>query len=234
MLAVPSESIIYTTFICREYILSWGMAMARRKAEKKAEKTGDWFEALETELSKKTNEIERTVDAQFTKKFELSKTLVADFWKILLRFEQIGIHFAIDPPHEKFAKFEKYPFEWTLKDNYNFGELNQILVTDRTQEQGRVGDTLKARYYVEEGVTHLRLTFEYCEGEHYYKYSGWKRIFGQYVLHDAPLDSFDIDAVHDIFAGLVKTWYESHLRKNRQLLLDYLKATYQPGESYAL
>ncbi len=208
--------------------------MARRKAEKKADKTGDWFEALETELSKKTTEIERTVDAQYTRKFELSKTLVEDFWKILLRFEQVGVHFAIEPPYEKFAKFEKFPFEWTLKDNYNFGEPNQILVTDRTQEQGRVGDTLKARYYVEEGVTRVRFTFEYCEGEHYYKYSGWKRIFGQYVLSDTTLEEANVDSLHDIFAGLVKAWFESHLRKNRQILLDYLKATFQPGESYAL
>ena len=208
--------------------------MARRKAEKKADKTGDWFEALETELSKKTTEIERTVDAQYTRKFELSKTLVEDFWKILLRFEQVGVHFAIEPPYEKFAKFEKFPFEWTLKDNYNFGEPNQILVTDRTQEQGRVGDTLKARFYVEEGVTRVRFTFEYCEGEHYYKYSGWKRIFGQYVLSDTTLEEANVDSLHDIFAGLVKAWFESHLRKNRQILLDYLKATFQPGESYAL
>ena len=69
--------------------------MARRKAEKKADKTGDWFEALETELSKKTTEIERTVDAQYTRKFELSKTLVEDFWKILLRVEQVGVPLAI-------------------------------------------------------------------------------------------------------------------------------------------
>jgi hypothetical protein len=218
------------------------MAMARRKAVKNVEqkaggatgKTDDWFAALETELSKKTNEIERNVDAQQSRKYELNKTLVSDFWKILLRFEQVGIHFAIEPPYEKFAKFEKYPFEWTLKDNYNFGELNQILVTDRTQDQGRVGDTLKARYYVEDGVSRVRFTFEYCEGEHYYKYSGWKRIFGQYILDDATVEGVDIDSIHDIFAGLVKVWYESHLRKNRQLLLDYLKATFKPGESYAL
>jgi hypothetical protein len=192
------------------------MAMARKKADKK------------------TDKIERNVDAQLSKKFEVNKTLVADFWKILLRFEQVGIHFAIDPPHEKFAKFEKYPSEWSLKENYNFGELTQIFVTDRTQEHGRVGDTLKARYYVDEGVTHIRFTFEYCEGEHYYKYSGWKRIFGQYVLYDSTLEALDLDSVHDIFAGLVKAWYESHLRKNRQVLLDYIKATFQPGESYAL
>jgi hypothetical protein len=205
------------------------MAMAQKKASK-----DDWFQALEAELTKKTTEIEKNVGAQNMRKYELNKTLVSDFWKILLRFEQIGIHFAIDPPHEKFARFDKYPFEWTLKDNYNFGEVSQIILTDRTQDQGRVGDTLKARYYVEEGVTHLRITFEYCEGEHYYKYSGWKRIFAQHVLYDMPTDKVDTETIHDIFAGLVKAWYESHLRKNRNLVIEYLKANFQAGESFAL
>jgi hypothetical protein len=202
-------------------------------ASKKVAKD-DWFEALEADLTRKTTEIEKNVGAQNTRKFELSKTLVSDFWKILLRFEKIGIHFAIDPPHEKFAKFDKYPFEWSIKDTYNFSELTQVILTDRTQEQGRVGDTLKARYYVEEGVTHVRLTFEYCEGEHYYKYSGWKRIYGQYVLYDSPIDKFEMERVHDIFAHIVKAWYESHLRKNRQLLLDELKDSYEAGESFAI
>ena len=76
------------------------------------------------------------------------------------------------------------------------------------------------------------MVFEYCEGEHYYKYSGWKRIFTQRVLYDTTLSALSFDKLHKIMADVVKTWYESHLRRNREILIKHLKENYEKGESF--
>src|SRR5438046_8081604 len=84
-------------------------------------------------------------------------------------------------------------------------------------DQGRVGDALKVNYVETDGKAHLRVTFEYCEGEHYYKYSGWKRIWTIHTLYDEPLDKTNVDDLHRLFADLVRVWYESHLPEPRRL-----------------
>ena len=76
------------------------------------------------------------------------------------------------------------------------------------------------------------MVFEFCEGEHYYKYSGWKRIFGQYVLYDEYLDKVSLKRIHEVLADVVKVWYESHLRRNRDLILNHIKDNYERGESF--
>lgn len=202
-------------------------------AKKAKSRSDDWFEALEVELEERTQKLERDLSEQSIHKQELNKTLISDFWKVLLRFEKIGIHFSMEPSHEMFARFEKFPYEWTLKEGFDFANVNSITLTDRTRDQGRMGDSLKVRSYIEEGIPHLRVLFEYCEGEHYYKYSGWKRIFVQYILYDAPVDKVDIESIHDILSGVVKVWYESHLKRNRSILLGYMKETFERGESFA-
>jgi hypothetical protein len=195
-------------------------------------KSEDWFETLDKELDKKTENAMKSEDEQSTEKDDLNRTLISDFWKILLRFERINIHFSMEPSHTLFAQFERYPYEWTLKDNFDYGSLNQILIIDRTRDQGRVGDTLRLRFYKDKETTHLRLSFEYCEGEHYYKYSGWKRIFGQYILYDSPVKKISTDQLHTILADSVRVWYDSHLKRDRDVILSYLKENYEKGETY--
>jgi hypothetical protein len=195
-------------------------------------KSDDWFDSLDKELDKKTETALKSEGEQSTMKDDVNKTLIADFWKILLRFERINIHFSIDPPHTQFAQFERYPYEWTLKDKFDYGSINVIQIIDRTRDQGRVGDTLKLRYYKEKEVSHLRLGFEYCEGEHYYKYSGWKRIFSQCILYDAPLKKLNMEQVHTILADVVRVWYDSHLKRDRNVVLEHLTNTYEKGETF--
>ncbi|MDD1773605.1 MAG: hypothetical protein LUQ14_03155, partial [Methanomassiliicoccales archaeon] len=72
----------------------------------------------------------------------------------------------------------------------------------------------------------------YCEGEHYYKYSGWKRIFGQFVIFDSPLVKLDMGKLHEKLGDVVKSWYESHLRRNRDILIKHLKDNYERGETF--
>ncbi len=217
----------YITFICDNSLHDIVIFMAA-----KGSKNEDWFDNLDKELEKKTTQAQKTTGADSSQKSDLNRTIISDFWKILLRFDKINIHFSIEPSHTQFAQFEKYPYEWSLKDNFDFGGVNQIMIVDRTRDQGRVGDTLKARYYNEDDAQHLRLTFEYCEGEHYYKYSGWKRIFGQYILFDTPVKKMDMDQFHTVLADIVRNWYESHLKHSRDSFLEYLDKTFEKGETY--
>ena len=198
----------------------------------KGSKNEDWFDNLDKELDKKTAQAQKSSGVETSQKGELNRVLVSDFWKILLRFEKINIHFSIEPSHTQFATFEKYPYEWSLKENFDFGSINQITIVDRTRDLGRVGDTLKLRYY-DDGEEHkLRLTFEYCEGEHYYKYAGWKRIFAQFVIYDSPMTKIDVEKFHAKLGEVVKVWYESHLRRNRDIVIKHLKENFERGETF--
>jgi len=200
----------------------------------KGAKSEDWFDNLDKELDKKTAQAKKTSGAETTQKGELNRTLVSDFWKVLLRFEKINIHFSIEPSHTQFAQFEKYPYEWSLKETYDFGSVNQVQIMDRSRDQGRVGDALKLRHYLDGDELKLRMTFEFCEGEHYYKYSGWKRIFGQYILFDQPAKKLEIDQFHTVLAEVVRQWYDSHLKHDRNVLLNYMASTFEKGETYTL
>ncbi len=200
----------------------------------KGAKSEDWFDNLDKELDKKTAQAKKTSGAETTQKGELNRTLISDFWKVLLRFEKINIHFSIEPSHTQFAQFEKYPYEWSLKETYDFGSVNQVQIMDRSRDQGRVGDALKLRFYNDGENQNIRMTFEFCEGEHYYKYSGWKRIFGQYILFDQPVKKLELDQFHTVLAEVVRTWYDSHLKRDRNLLLNYMSSTFEKGETYTL
>ena len=192
----------------------------------------DWFAALDKELERKTEEIVSDVDEQNAAKTDINKTLIEDFWKIWIRFNKEGTHLTMEPSHSAFAQFEDFPEPWKFKPRFNFSSVNTIQLIDRTHDQGRVGDSLKAWYYNTPRATHLRVVFEYCEGEHYYKYSGWKRIFSQRVLYDTTLTALSFDKLHKIMADVVKIWYESHLRRNREILIKHLKESYEKGESF--
>src|SRR3989442_14520419 len=98
--------------------------------------------------------------------------------------------------------------------------------------RGRTGRPPKAAHPGVPDKPHLRVTFEYCEGEHYYKYSGWKRIWSVHTLLDETLNNADIKTLRKLFADIVKVWYESHLRRNRDLLIKHLKAEYERVETF--
>ncbi len=194
----------------------------------------DWFEALDEELEKKTKEIVKDVSQTSKKKEEFTKTLLADIWRIWLRFNRINVTFKIEPDQYSFLRFKDYPSEWELKDDseFDYGALNQISIIDVSPLQNRTGDALKILMYPKDGETHIKMIFEFCEGEHYYKLAGWKRIFVQYILYEAPLKKAKLDDIHEIMGDVVKTWYESHLRKNRDIIIDHIRSKYVKGEEF--
>jgi hypothetical protein len=201
--------------------------MSMAKAE---EKEADWFAQLDEELEKKTLQITDNLVEQNSQKIAINKDLLSDFFKIWIRFNKINVHFTLMPEPSTFAHFVVYPEQWDMKPDFNFAGVDNVALTDRTQ--GRVGDSLKAWFYSVDSQTHFRMAFEYCEGEHYYKYAGWKRIFSNYVLLDIPVTKFEEKKYHEVLADVVKTWYESHLRRDREIVLKHLREKYEKGETF--
>jgi hemerythrin len=203
--------------------------MPRRKEQSDNE---DWFDKLEAELDKKTQAITKDVVELSSQKNMVNRELIDDLWKIVQRFGKINIHFTIEPSYSDFAQFVEFPNDYKLRDDFNFAAVNNMQISDRTQDQGRMGDSLKLTHYLVDSDPHLRMVFEYCEGEQYYKYAGWKRIFAQFVIYDAPLAKFDMDKFHGKLAEVIKSWYESHLRKDRDTLIKFLKESFERGETF--
>ncbi len=198
----------------------------------KGGKQEDWFEDLDEELEEKTQAITKDVIDLNNQKRKINQTLIEDFWRVLNRFGKINVHFTMEPSYSAFAQFEEFPDEWKFREDFNFSGVNNIQMVDKTQDEGRTGDALKAYYYTEDSTTRLRMVFEYCEGEQYYKYAGWKRIIGQFVVYDASIEKLNMDKLHEKMKGVIKAWYESHLRRNRDILIKHLKDSYERGETF--
>ena len=197
---------------------------------KAEEKDADWFAQLDEELEKKTLQITDNLVEQTNQKSDVNRNLINDLFRIWARFNKINVHMSMVPDPQTFAHFVVYPDQWDIKPDFNFSGVDNVALTDRTQ--GRVGDSLKAWFYSVDSLTHFRLAFEYCEGEHYYKYAGWKRIFSNYTLMDVPVAKFDEKKFHEVLADVVKVWYESHLRRDREIVLKHLREKYEKGETF--
>ncbi|MGB2582151.1 MAG: hypothetical protein WBD03_06745 [Thermoplasmata archaeon] len=193
-------------------------------------KDADWFAVLDEELEKKMLEITDNAVEQNTQRTSINKSMLEDFFRIWTRFNKINVHFSLSPENSSFAQFVVYPEDWSFKPDFDFMGVDNISLTDRTQ--GRVGDSVKVWYYSVETTVHLRMVFEYCEGEHYYKYAGWKRIFSQYVLLDVPVAKFDLKKYHEVLADTIRAWYESHLRRDRDIILKHLREKHEKGETF--
>jgi len=202
--------------------------MARSGNEDK----GDWFADLDAELEKKTQSIVKDVAELNSQRGKLNRSLIEDFAKIQARFAKINVHLTMEPAQSAYAEPTSIPEQYRMKEDFDYAGVKNIQLVDRTQEQGRMGDSLKVWYYNDETTMHLRVVFEYCEGEHYYKYAGWKRVFGQFVIYDVPLGEVDMDDLHAKLAEVVKAWYESHLRRNREVLISALKDSFEKGETF--
>jgi len=193
-------------------------------------KDDDWFAQLDQELEKKTTQITDNYAEQTTHKGEINRALIEDLFRIWLRFNKISVHYTMMPESSNFANFVVYPEQWSFKPDFDFSGIDNASLTDRTQT--RVGDSLKAWYYSVDSQTHFRMIFEFCEGEHYYKYAGWKRIFTQFVLLDVPVTKFEEKKYHEVLGDVIKNWYESHLRRDREIILKHIREKYEKGETF--
>jgi len=193
-------------------------------------KEADWFDQLDEELEKKTTQITDNFVEQSSQKEAINKALLEDLFRIWIRFNKINVHFSMMPESSAFAQFVVYPEQWSFKPDFDFANVDNVALTDRTQ--ARVGDSLKIWYYSVDSQNHVRMVFEFCEGEHYYKYAGWKRIFSQYMLMDVPVLKFEDRKYHEVLADVIKAWYESHLRRDREVILKHIREKFEKGETF--
>jgi hypothetical protein len=158
--------------------------------------------------------------------------LIEDFAKINDRFQKIDVHLIMEPAKNVFSQPTSMPERYAMREDFDYAGVKNIQLVDRTQEQGRMGDSLKVWYYNDGLTMRLRIVFEHSEGERYYKHAGWKRMFGQFIIYDSSLDEVDMDDLHSALGEVVKAWYESHLRRNRELLIAALTEKFEKGESF--
>lgn len=193
----------------------------------------DWFEKLQGELEKKKEEILKDISTESKKRSELNKSIIEDFWKIWIQFNNINVHFRMEPSHDKWVShFEEFPNKWVLRKDFDFSRVWEISLVDITREQNRVGDSLKVLYYNTDDGERLKMLFEFSEGEKYDKYSGWKRIYSQYVLYDEAVNKASIDKIREILLKVIPVWYESHLKGDRNIILDFIKNNFQKGATF--
>jgi hypothetical protein len=201
-------------------------------AAKKHATKEDWFAKLEKELEKRKEEVIEEISTESEKKEEINRTLIEDFWKIWIKFNEINVHMTMVPEPSLWGVFEEFPYQWRFKGDFDVAKVNLISLTDTTRDQGRTGDSLKALYFHGEEGEKLRLIFEFCEGEKYYKYSGWKRIYSQYLLYEAKVKEVDLDKIHEVLLGVIATWYESHLKRKRDIILNYIRENFEKLETF--
>ncbi len=198
-------------------------------------KADDGFEALDHELHRATEEAARHAAEDHAARAEINRQVITDFWKIWKRFNETNVHFVMEPGHEAWAVFQDtFPDgSWTWRPGFNAGSVTAIELVDRTTEHGRTGDGLKVVHYDLDGQPRVKVTFEYCEGEHYSKSSGWKRIWSLHTLLDSALERANIDRMQGLFTDVVKVWFESHLRRNRDILIKHLRNAYPKAETFS-
>ncbi len=193
----------------------------------------DWFGKLQSELEKKKEEILKDISSESQKRSELNRTLIEDFWRIWIQFNNINVHFKMEPSHDKWVShFEEFPTRWVVKKDFDFSRVWEISLVDITREQNRVGDSLKVIYYNTEEGEKLKMIFQFSEGEKYDKYSGWKRVYSQYVLYDEFVGKASIDKIREVLLKLIPVWYESHLKGDRSIIIDFVKKNFQKGATF--
>ncbi len=193
----------------------------------------DWFEKLQGELEKKKEEILKDISTESTKRSELNRNIIEDFWKIWIQFNNINVHFKMEPWYDKWiSHFEEFPTKWIVKKDFDFSRVWKVSLVDITRDQDRIGDSLKIIYYNTDSGEKLRMIFEFSEGEKYDKYSGWKRIYSQYVLYDETVNKASIDKIREILLKVIPVWYESHLKGDRNVIIEFIKKNFPKGATF--
>jgi hypothetical protein len=190
-------------------------------------------------LSTLRNELVRTrsaalarVDENRQVRTEVVKRLLEDLWEIHNMFDEVNIHMTMEPTHTTFATFAEFPKKWSFKDGFDFASVSAMELKDRTP--GWVGDTLRIWYYTtQEGKVHLRVIFEWCQGETYQRYSGWMRIITQVVLYDSPAGDINVSQLHGVIKDVVVAWHSAHLNRDREKFLSHLREKYPAGTTQA-
>jgi hypothetical protein len=191
----------------------------------------DWFSKLDEELLKKEKQVLKDSSMTTGKKSEMNKKILTDLWQTWVRFNNQNIHFTIDPPPNKWLEFSSYPDKYQLRNDFFFENVNNITFRDTAKEIERVGDSLKFIYKRDENES-VSVIFEFSEGEKYDRYTGWHRYFTQYILYESSLKAAKLEEIESILLSVLAKWYESQLRRDRDLIINEVKENYKKGETF--
>ncbi|MEM0167568.1 MAG: hypothetical protein QW364_00970 [Thermoplasmatales archaeon] len=191
----------------------------------------DWFSKLDEQLAKKEKEVLKDSSLTTGKKSEFNKKILSDLWQTWVRFNKQNIHFTIDPPPSKWLEFTSYPEKFNLSGDFSFENVSNITFRDTAGDKERVGDSLKIIYKKEEDEG-IAVIFEFSEGEKYDRYTGWHRYFTQYILYESPLKTAKIEEIEGVLLDILTKWYESQLRRDRNVIIDDVKKNYKKGETF--
>lgn len=191
----------------------------------------DWFSKLDEQLAKKEKEVMKDSSMTTGKKSDFNKKILTDLWQTWVRFNKQNIHFTIDPAPNKWLEFSTYPDKFQLKDDFTFENVSNITFRDTAGEMQRLGDSLKVIYKKEETES-ISLLFEFSEGEKYDRYTGWHRYFTQHILYESSMKSAKVEEIEEVLLSVMTKWYESQLRRNRELIINEIKENYRKGETF--
>ena len=188
----------------------------------------DWLSSLRSELAKVQKETIARTGEDLQTRAEMNRRLLQDLWEVHNLFEDISVHLTMEPSQTIFATFTEFPHQWQFKETFDFASVKNFELKDRAP--GWLGQALKVWYYTnKEGDPHLRMIYEWCEGETYHRYSGWMRVITQAVLYDEVVDKVSLTQFHHILKDLVTTWYASHLNHDPNHLTNHLRERYPKG-----
>ncbi|MEM3341084.1 MAG: hypothetical protein QW728_00155 [Thermoplasmata archaeon] len=191
------------------------------------------FSELETDLKNLQDKtIKENIDME-KKLSEINRNILEGFLTFAQTMDKtLHKSFLITPPPAEFLNYITPDGNYEFRPEYKFERLSQIAIIDRSLDSSRNGDMINAVYVNEDNQRLLRIVFAYCEGEHYYKYSGWKRIFLERKLYEAPVDKIKFENIWEVLKPLFKVWFDSHLKKNRSTLIEYLNNNFERVSSY--
>jgi hypothetical protein len=195
------------------------------------EQPKDWFSKLDEQLTKKEKEVMKDSSRTVGKKSEFNKKILTDLWQTWVRFNKQNIHFTIDPAPNKWLEFTSYPENFQLSKDFGFENVSNITFKDTAAEVERVGDALKIIYKKEENES-ISAMFEFSEGEKYDRYTGWHRYITQHILYESTMKEAKVEELEEVLLNVIAKWYESQLRRSRDLIIDEIKGNYKKGETF--
>ncbi|RLF48819.1 MAG: hypothetical protein DRN20_03710 [Thermoplasmata archaeon] len=110
--------------------------------------------------------------------------------------------------------------KWRLRNDFNFSTLDSIGILDKTFPHTQY---LRADIVTKEGKEHIVVTFGMME-EH--------ATFVPYLVYMESIERAKIDDIRNRVKDLIVTWYESIMRRNQEMLWNFVKDKYDKIITY--
>ncbi len=191
----------------------------------------DWADRIGEALEKKLEEVRENLKTLNSKRREINREFLKALWKIHQKFLEVGAHMVMDPPPVEWGIVTPQSDEIKLRDDIDFARFSSIMLIDRTQDLGALGDALVLRHTLEGETPIVEVLFRIYEAEKYYKYEGWKKVYSQFLVKKMPLAEADLGEIQEALTEPIVKWFEAHIRKDRSIFVDYVSSNFQQLEA---